>query len=162
MLDKIWQFTEFQSLVCTHRLGYRWAPRGQAGIGWDTTWGSGKSFSSDLQLEAKGEASREAPGAGPHGLGVTLNSVTFISHIRLCATLWTTAGQAPLSLGVSRQEHWRGTISSSRASSRPRDWTSVFHTAGTFFTAEPLVRVIMHLSRAKVPTESPAATGWRS
>ena len=30
------------------------------------------------------------------------------SRVRLCATLWTAAHQAPLSLGFSRQEHWRG------------------------------------------------------
>ena len=30
------------------------------------------------------------------------------SHVRLCATLWTAAHQAPLSLGFSRQEYWSG------------------------------------------------------
>ena len=30
------------------------------------------------------------------------------SHIGLCATLWTTARQAPLSMGFSRQEYWTG------------------------------------------------------
>ena len=30
------------------------------------------------------------------------------SRVRLCATLWTAAHQAPLSLGFSRQEHWSG------------------------------------------------------
>ena len=28
------------------------------------------------------------------------------SHIGLCATLWTVARQAPLSMGFSRQEYW--------------------------------------------------------
>ena len=28
------------------------------------------------------------------------------SHVRLCATLWTAALQAPLSTGFSRQEYW--------------------------------------------------------
>ena len=31
-----------------------------------------------------------------------------ISGVRLCATPWTAAHQAPLSLGFSRQEHWSG------------------------------------------------------
>ena len=31
------------------------------------------------------------------------------SHIWLCVTLWTVACQAPLSVGFSRQEYWRGT-----------------------------------------------------
>ena len=28
------------------------------------------------------------------------------SHVRLCATPWTAAHQAPLSTGFSRQEYW--------------------------------------------------------
>ena len=30
------------------------------------------------------------------------------SRVRLCATLWTAAHQAPLPMGFSRQEHWSG------------------------------------------------------
>ena len=30
------------------------------------------------------------------------------SRVQLFATLWTVARQAPLSVGFSRQEHWRG------------------------------------------------------
>ena len=30
------------------------------------------------------------------------------SHVQLFATLWTTACQAPLSMGFSRQEYWSG------------------------------------------------------
>ena len=30
------------------------------------------------------------------------------SHLWLCATLWTVARQAPLSMGFSRQEYWSG------------------------------------------------------
>ena len=29
-------------------------------------------------------------------------------HVQLLATLWTVAPQAPLSMGVSRQEYWSG------------------------------------------------------
>ena len=29
-------------------------------------------------------------------------------HVRIFATLWTIAHQAPLSMGLSRQEYWRG------------------------------------------------------
>ena len=28
------------------------------------------------------------------------------SHVPLCATAWTVAHQAPLSMGFSKQEHW--------------------------------------------------------
>ena len=31
-----------------------------------------------------------------------------ISHVRLLVTPWTTAYQAPLSMGFSRQEYWSG------------------------------------------------------
>ena len=31
-----------------------------------------------------------------------------LSHVQLCVTLWTTAHQAPLSMGFSRQEYWSG------------------------------------------------------
>ena len=31
-----------------------------------------------------------------------------LGHVRLCATPWTIARQAPLSMGLSRQEHWIG------------------------------------------------------
>ena len=31
-----------------------------------------------------------------------------LSHVRLCAILWTVALQAPLSMGFSRQEYWSG------------------------------------------------------
>ena len=34
--------------------------------------------------------------------------VKLLSHVRLFATLWTVAQQAPLSMGFSRQEYWNG------------------------------------------------------
>ena len=34
--------------------------------------------------------------------------LSHISHVRLCATIWTAAHQAPLSTGFSRQEYWSG------------------------------------------------------
>ena len=34
--------------------------------------------------------------------------LSHLSHVRLCATLRTTACQAPLYMGVSRQEYWSG------------------------------------------------------
>ena len=35
-------------------------------------------------------------------------TLSCFSHVRLCATLWTVALQAPLSMGFSRQEYWSG------------------------------------------------------
>ena len=34
--------------------------------------------------------------------------VKFLRHVRLFATPWTVAHQAPLSMGFSRQEYWSG------------------------------------------------------
>ena len=34
--------------------------------------------------------------------------LSLFSHVHLCATLWTVACQAPLSMGCSRQEYWSG------------------------------------------------------
>ena len=48
------------------------------------------------------------------------------SFIRLFATPWTVARQAPLSVGFSQQEYWSGVaISFWRRSFRPRDHTQV-------------------------------------
>ena len=34
--------------------------------------------------------------------------LSHFSHVQICATLWTVACQAPLSMGFSRQEYWSG------------------------------------------------------
>ena len=39
--------------------------------------------------------------------------VKLLSHVRLFATPWTAAYQAPLSMGLSRQEYWSGVPSPS-------------------------------------------------
>ena len=36
------------------------------------------------------------------------SEVKLLSRVRLFATLWTVAYQAPLSMGFSRQEYWSG------------------------------------------------------
>ena len=51
--------------------------------------------------------------------------VWVLSRVWLFATPWTVACQALLSMGFSRQELEWVAISSSRGSSRPRDWTCV-------------------------------------
>ena len=44
-----------------------------------------------------------------HSLFIILLCVlSHFSRVRLLATLWTVAHQAPLSMGFSRQEYWRG------------------------------------------------------
>ena len=34
--------------------------------------------------------------------------LSHLSHVRLCAALWTAACQALMSMGFSRQKYWRG------------------------------------------------------
>ena len=57
----------------------------------------------------------------------------WLSSVRLFVTPWTIAHQAPLSMGVSRQEYWSG-ILFSRGSFQPEDQTQVSCIAGRFFT----------------------------
>ena len=58
------------------------------------------------------------------------------SRIRLFATPWTVAHQAPPSMEFSRQEYWSGLPFSSlgEGSSRPRDGTRVSRIVGRHFT----------------------------
>ena len=44
---------------------------------------------------------------GPQGLTLLL-LLSHFSRVRLCATPWTAAYQASLSMGFSKQEHWSG------------------------------------------------------
>ena len=41
-------------------------------------------------------------------MGTCVCVLSRFSHVQLCVTLWTVAQQAPLSMGFSRQEYWRG------------------------------------------------------
>ena len=46
-----------------------------------------------------------------YSLSLHVHKVLLLSHfscVRLCATPWTAAHEAPPSLGFSRQEHWSG------------------------------------------------------
>ena len=48
---------------------------------------------------------------GSYQLSVLCAVLCFsLSRVRLCATLWTVACQAPLSLGFSREEYWSGLL----------------------------------------------------
>ena len=42
------------------------------------------------------------------GMGTGESVLNRFSHVRLFATLWTVAHQAPLSMRFSRQEYWNG------------------------------------------------------
>ena len=71
-----------------------------------------------------------------------------LSRVRLFATPWTVAHQAPPSMGFSRQEYWSGLpFPAPGESSRPRDGTLVSRIAGRHFnlwaTTEALKMVII-------------------
>ena len=58
-----------------------------------------------------------------------------LSRVRLFATPWTAAGQAPLSMGIPQSRILEWVIKPcSRRSSQPRDQTQVSRIAGRFFT----------------------------
>ena len=64
--------------------------------------------------------------------------LSLFSRVRLCATLWTVAHQAPLSMGFARQEYWSG-LSCPSPGDLPNpgiEPTSLISPAlaGTFFT----------------------------
>ena len=72
--------------------------------------------------------------------------VQSLSRVQLFATLWTTALQTPLSMGLSRQGYLGVTVSFSWGSFRPRDQTHVSCIAGGFFTTEPPGKPSLHVT----------------
>ena len=81
--------------------------------------------------------------------------VKSLSHVRLFATPWTVAYQAPLSMGFSKQEYWIDwiAISFSRRSSQPRDWTRVSHIVGRRFTVWATREVLYTIKYLKFSKE---------
>ena len=88
------------------------------------------------------------------------------SHVRIFVTPWTVAFQAPLSMGLSRQEYWSEfPLPPPGVSSKSRDQTcaTVAPTSvGRFFTHEPPGKPIKQLYSNKIKnkqlevTEAPA------
>ena len=67
--------------------------------------------------------------------------LSHFSHVQLFVTLWTVARQAPLSMGFSRHEYWRGLPHPPpgdlpNPGNEPASLTSPA-SAGGFFTTEP-------------------------
>ena len=78
--------------------------------------------------------------SGPSGCSLGCHT-TPASVVSNCVTLWTAAHQAPLSMGLSRQEHWRG-LSFPPPGGLPDPWIQAMSLicpalAGGFFTTEP-------------------------
>ena len=57
-----------------------------------------------------------------------------LSHVWLCATRWTVARQAPLSMGILQAKILERVAMPSSRDSQPRDWIQVFCIASGFFT----------------------------
>ena len=68
-----------------------------------------------------------------------------VSHVRLCATLWTVACQDPLSIGFSRQEYWSGLVCPS---------PEVFPTHGL----NPSLICLLHWQAGSLPLAPPGAS----
>ena len=80
-----------------------------------------------------------------------------LSHVRLLATPWTVAHQAPLSMGFSRQEYWSGLLLPSpgiepgsrpwRAGSLPAEPQGSLFLSGTLIEhGHTLTLTIVHVS----------------
>ena len=69
------------------------------------------------------------------------------SHFWLFVTPWIVALQAPLSMRFFRQKYWSGLLfSSSRGSSRPRDWT---HLSWVSCTGRQIFFLLSHSGKPK-------------
>ena len=97
------------------------------------------------------------------------NASCMLSHfspVRLCATLWTAAHQAPLSTGFSRQEYWSGLpfpslAHPSRLLQSP-SLSSLSHTANSHWLFIPLslLNTSHERSLSLPPTVLSALTEW--
>ena len=90
------------------------------------------------KTEGKEKGMREGEMLGWHhrlSVHAAAAAAQLLSRVRLFATPWTVAPQAPLSMGIlqARILEWVA-ISSSRGSSQPRDRTQVSCIAGGFLT----------------------------
>ena len=74
--------------------------------------------------------------------------VKLLSRVRLFATPWTIAKQVPLSMGFSRQEHWRGLPFPPPGDlPDPGIEPSSPALAGGFFTTEPRGKPVPYFKR---------------
>ena len=72
-------------------------------------------------------------------------------RVQLCATLWTVAVWAPLSMGFPRQEDWRGSSFPSPGElPSPGTKPMSLGLAGTFFTTEPPANTFLHSIQGSV------------
>ena len=98
-----------------------------------------------------------------------LPSIQLLSHVRLFATPWTVAYQAPPSMGFSRQEYWSGLpFSFSRGSSPPKDDPAIpllgIHTEETRIerdTCTPMfIAALFIVARTWKQPRCPSADEW--
>ena len=75
-----------------------------------------------------------------------IQDLSLLSHVRLLATPWTVARQAPLSMGFPRQNTGAGSHPFLRESSQPRNGTCISSLASGFFIPVPPGKLIFFLS----------------
>ena len=81
----------------------------------------------------------------------TLVKVTLLSPVRLFATRWTGAHQAPLSMGFSRQEYWSGLpFPSPRDLPDPGNEPRSPALQADALPSEPLLLLLSHFSRVRL------------
>ena len=97
-------------IVCAHKYllnEYTWQTVGHSCLSL-----CGRVWEADTELTLGREMAAHSVGVGKClGLENTFNTslcvcvLSHVSRVRLCATLWTVASQAPLYMGFSRQEY---------------------------------------------------------
>ena len=124
--------SEGQPLLCSLWASSALAPTSGGCMREAKEAGSSKAHTALWALRTQHSLLRQ-PQAGFQGCFLWRPAVLSRSgRVWLFATPWTVAHQAPLSMGFPRQEYWSGlAISSSRRSSRPRDWTHISSVSGT-------------------------------
>ena len=88
-------------LSCVRLCATPWTVAHQAPLSMGFSW---QKYCSGLPFSSPGDL----PNPGIEFMSLALLLLSRVSHVWLCATPWTAAYQAPLSMGVSRQEYWSG------------------------------------------------------
>ena len=89
------------ALSCVRLCATLWTVAHQAPLSMGFSW---QKYRSELPFSSPGDL----PNPGIKFMSLALLLLSRVSHVWLCATPWTAAYRAPLSMGVSRQEYWSG------------------------------------------------------
>ena len=95
--------------------------------------------------EPDGLPSMGFPRVGHNWSDLAAAAAWALSHVRICATLWTAAHQAPPSIGFSRQEYWSEVpFPSSQQSRNGNNYTAnMYHYVSGIAFSHLLFRVLL-------------------